>query len=427
MLDISHYEHLESNVRYYSREYPAVFCRAQHAFLYDNHGKRYIDFFCGAGALNYGHNSPHLKRALLEYIERDGIVHSLDLYTEAKHRFLQKFHEKILGPRRLDYRVQFTGPTGTNAVEAALKLARKVTGRRPVVAFTNAFHGVSLGALAATAMRHNRNAAGVQLDQIIRLPFDGFLGTGREIDYVRSMLTTPGSGVDTPAAILLETVQGEGGLNAASAEFIEGLFAVAREIGALIIIDEIQSGCGRTGPFFSFEHFGVVPDLVCVSKSISGFGLPMALLLIKPEYDQWKPGEHNGTFRGNNLAFVTAAAALDFWEDASFLNLLRSNVKHIGQRLDQLCDRFAFAQAVKKGRGLFAGIDVADGTLATQVRMEAFRQGLMFETCGNVSSVLKFLPPLNIDTNVLDQGLDVVEQTMAAVLAKPALVAVTSN
>jgi len=426
MLNVSLYE-MESNVRYYSREFPAVFRRAQHAFVYDNEDRQYIDFFCGAGALNYGHNAPRLKRALLEYIERDGIVHSLDLYTEARQEFLKRFHEKILIPRHLDYRVQFTGPTGANAVEAALKLARKVTGRRPVVAFTNAFHGVSLGALAATAVRHNRNAAGVQLDQIIRLPFDGFLDTGREIDYVRNMLTTPGSGVDAPAAILLETVQGEGGLNVASAEFIEGIFAVAREIGALVIVDEIQSGCGRTGPFFSFEHFGVVPDLVCVSKSISGFGLPMALLLIKPEYDQWKPGEHNGTFRGNNLAFVTAAAALDFWHDSSFLELLRSNVKHMGKRLDQLCDRFAFANTVKKGRGLFAGIDVGDGTIATQVRNEAFRQGLMLETCGSADSVLKFLPPLNIDTNVLDQGLDLVEEAMASVLAEPALVAVRGN
>lgn len=426
MLNISRYE-MESNVRYYSREYPEIFSRAQHAFLYDNQGRHYIDFFCGAGALNYGHNSPHLKRALLEYIERDGIVHSLDLYTEAKHEFLKRFHEKILVPRRLDYRVQFTGPTGTNAVEAALKLARKVTGRRPVVAFTNAFHGVSIGALAATANHHHRNAAGVQLDQIIRLPFDGFTGTGREIDYVRSMLTTPGSGIETPAAILLETVQGEGGLNAASAEFIEGLFAVAREIGALVIIDEIQTGCGRTGPFFSFEHFGVVPDLVCLSKSISGLGLPMALLLIKPEYDQWKPGEHNGTFRGNNYAFVTAAAALDFWEDSSFLDLIRANVRHMSKRLDQLCDRFAFANVLKKGRGLFVGIEIGDGKLADQIRIDAFRQGLMFETCGSGGSVLKFMPPINIDTNLMDQGMELVEQAMASVLAEPALVAVRGN
>ncbi len=426
MLNISRYE-MESNVRIYSRDYPEVFSRAQHAFVYDDKGRRYIDFFCGAGALNYGHNSPHLKRALLEYIERDGIVHSLDLYTEARQQFLKQFREKILVPRHLDHRVQFTGPTGTNAVEAALKLARKVTGRRPVVAFTNAFHGVSLGALAATAVHHNRNAAGVQLDQIIRLPFDGFLDTGREIDYVRSMLTTPGSGVDAPAAILLETVQGEGGLNAASAEFIKGLFAVAREIGALVIIDEIQTGCGRTGPFFSFEHFGVVPDLVCLSKSITGLGLPMALLLIKPEYDQWKPGEHNGTFRGNNYAFVTAAAALDFWEDSSFLDLLRANVEHMRKRLDQICDRFAFANVVRKGRGLFTGIEIGDGTLATQIRIDAFQQGLMFETCGSTGSVLKFLPPLNIDTNLLDHALDLVEQAMAPVLAEPALVAVRGN
>jgi diaminobutyrate-2-oxoglutarate transaminase len=153
----------------------------------------------------------------------------------------------------------------------------------------------------------------------------------------------------------------------------------------------------------------------------------MALLLIKPEYDQWKPGEHNGTFRGNNFAFVTAAAALDFWEDSSFLDLLRSNITQMRKRLDQLCDRFAFANVVSKGRGLFAGCDIGEGTHATEIRIEAFRHGLMFETCGSTGSVLKFLPPLNIDTNLLDHGLDLVEQAMASVLAEPALVAVRGN
>lgn len=424
MPNISRCEEMESNVRYYSREYPAVFSRAEHALLFDDHGRRYIDFFCGAGALNYGHNAPPLKRALVEYIERDGIVHSLDLYTEARFRFLDQLREKILAPRRLDYKVQFTGPTGTNAVEAALKLARKVTRRSPVAAFTNAFHGVSLGALAATASAGNRAAAGVQLDQIIRLPFDGFLGTGGELEHVRRMLTTPGSGVEPPAAILLETVQGEGGLNVASARFIEGLFEVARQIGALFIVDEIQTGCGRTGTFFSFEHFPVVPDIVCLSKSISGMGLPMALLLIRPELDQWKPGEHNGTFRGNNLAFVTAAAALDFWDDPEFHGRLRSNIEYMGARLDQLCERFNSAHAVRKGRGLFAGIDLGDGAAARQVRVEAFRRGVLFETCGATGSVLKFMPPVNIDTNLLDEGFDVVEQAMASVLAEPAFVSV---
>jgi diaminobutyrate-2-oxoglutarate transaminase len=418
MLDESGFQEMESNVRYYSREYPAIFSRAERSLLFDTRGGRYIDFFCGAGVLNYGHNHPSLKRALIEYVSQDGIAHSLDLYTEAKLRFLEQFRAKVLTPRALKYKVQFTGPTGANAVEAGLKLARKVTGRSPVVAFTNAFHGVSLGALAATASSSKRAAAGVQLDQIIRLPFEGFLGGGNDIDYVEKMLTMAGSGVDAPAAILLETVQAEGGLNAASTPFIERIFAVAKQIGALVIVDEIQTGCGRTGPFFSFERFPVIPDMVCVSKSISGMGLPMALLLIKPEYDQWKPGEHNGTFRGNNLAFVTGAAALDFWDDPSFHAQLQSNIERLEARLDELCERFACV--VRKGRGMLAGLDLQDGAAGALVKTEAFKRGVMLETCGASGSVLKLAPALNIEPELLDEGLDVIESALECVLQQPA-------
>lgn len=417
-------QNIESNVRYYCREYPAVFSRAENSLMFDSQGRRYIDFFCGAGALNYGHNHPQLTKALVDYVARGGIVHTLDLYTEAKLGFLKRFQDAVLAPRGLRYKVQFTGPTGTNAVEAALKLARKVTGRSTVAAFTGAFHGVSLGALAATASRHNRAAAGVQLDQVVRLPFDGFLGTGDEIDYVRRLLTEPGAGVDPPAAILLETVQGEGGLNVASARFVEGLFEVAARIGALVIVDDIQTGCGRTGTFFSFEQFNVVPDIVCLSKSISGLGLPMAMILIKPEHDQWQPGEHNGTFRGNNLAFVTAAAALEVWEAPAFQERLRSNVERLRARLELLCERFAFARARRKGRGMFAGVEVHDRALAQRVKAEAFRRGLLLETCGGNDSVLKTIPALNIEPGLLDEGLDLLEQAMASVIEEPAGVAV---
>ena len=409
-------ERMESNVRYYSRQFPVVFRSGEGSFLVDEQNRRYLDFFCGAGALNYGHNHPQLKRAVLDYIERNGVMHSLDMQTEARLRFLERFEEVILAPRGLDYKIQFTGPTGTNAVEAALKLARKVTGRSTIAAFTGAFHGVSLGSLAATATRHHRAAGGVQLDQIVRLPFEGFLGGGVEIEYIERMLTAPDNGIPAPAAILLETVQGEGGLNAASANFIERLFAVARRIGALIIVDDIQAGCGRTGRFFSFEHFGVTPDIVCISKSISAYGLPMSLVLLKPEHDHWKPGEHNGTFRGNNLAFVAAAAALDFWQDETFRESLASNIVHLEMRLDALCDRFAFARAVRKGRGMFAGIDVHDGALAEEVIHEAFRRGMVIESCGPAGSVLKLMPPINIDRQTLDSGLDLFEESLGAVL-----------
>jgi diaminobutyrate-2-oxoglutarate transaminase len=422
MLETSICDRIESNVRYYSREYPVIFSRGEGSFVIDDQGRAFIDFFGGAGALNYGHNHPLLKGALIEYLRDDGIVHSLDLNTEAKLRFLECFERVILQPRHLEYKVQFTGPTGTNAVEAALKLARLVTGRSLIAAFTGGFHGVSLGALAATALRSNRTVAGVQLDQVVRLPYEGFLGGG-EIDYIEKMLTSDESGISPPAAFLLETVQGEGGLKTLSAMFVMSIFALARRIGALVIVDDVQAGCGRTGRFFSFEHFSVTPDMVCLSKSISGLGLPMALLLMKGEHDRWKPGEHNGTFRGNNLAFITAAAALGFWESSSFGEALAANIDHLESRLDKMCERFAFSGIERMGRGMFAGIDVHDGKLARQIKQDAFRLGVLLETCGATGSVLKIMAPLNIEQKTLDKGLDILEAAFSGVLSEAACAA----
>lgn len=416
------FERFESNVRYYCRDFPVVFKRAEQSFMFDVDKNRYIDFMCGAGALNYGHNHPQIKRAILDYISENGIMHSLDLYTEAKYQFVDALQSTILAPRGLAYKQQFTGPTGTNAVEAALKLARKVTGRSSVVAFTNAFHGVSLGALAATASAGKRKAAGVALHGVTRLPYQGFLGGDPDDDgrYVEAMLTRPGNGLDAPAAIVLETVQGEGGLQTASASWLQRIAAIAARLGALIIIDDIQTGCGRTGTFFSFEGLPIVPDIVCLSKSLSGIGLPLSVVLIAPKYDVWKPGEHNGTFRGNNLAFVSARAALDLWRDEVFLAGLRRNVDQLKSRLQDIVHTFGHAGLVLKGRGMLRGIELSDPALAQQVKVEAFRRRLVVETCGPTDSVVKLMPALTIEPEVLNEGLDVLARAFSHVLpARP--------
>lgn len=416
---LSMFEQFESNVRYYCRDFPVLFKRAEQSFMFDVDANRYIDFFCGAGSLNYGHNHPRIKTAILEYLNDNGIMQSLDLYTEAKYLFIDALQSTILAPRGLAYKQQFTGPTGTNAVEAALKLARKVTGRRSVVAFTNAFHGMSLGALATTASASKRQGAGVDLHGVTRLPYQGFLGGDGEDDgrWVEAMLTNPGNGLDAPAAIILETVQGEGGLNTASASWLKRIAAVAARIGALIIIDDIQTGCGRTGTFFSFEGLPVVPDIVCLSKSLSGSGLPMSVVLIAPKYDVWKPGEHNGTFRGNNLAFVGARAALELWRDQAFLAGLRRNVDQLHTRLHDIVQTFSHAGLVLKGRGLMRGIELSDPALAQQVKEEAFRRRLIVETCGPTDSVVKLMPALTIEPEVLNDGLDILVKAFGHALA----------
>ncbi len=411
------FDTLESEVRSYSRLFPAVFERAAGSRLFDESGREYIDFFSGAGTLNYGHNNPLFKELLLDYLRRDGITHALDMATTAKRDFLIRFGRVILEPRGLRHKVQFTGPTGANAVEAALKLARKVTGRTNVLYFHNAYHGVTLGALAVTGNSSKRRGAGVPLSCTTPVPFEGDLGEGDTLEYLRVVLENPASGCDLPAAAIVETVQAEGGVRAASAAWLRRLAELLRRHGVLLIVDDIQAGCGRTGTFFSFEAAGIVPDLVCLSKSISGFGLPMALLLIRPELDVWSPGEHNGTFRGNNLAFVTAAAALDYWQDGAFsgeilrkAGLVRSRLERIAARQPQVC-------GAPRGRGLIQGLHLEPGGLASAVARQAFERGLIIEAAGPRDEVLKLLPPLVIGDEELARGLDILEASLEHTLA----------
>ena len=413
------FEEIESEVQSYARSFPRLFNRAKGEFLYDDDGKEYLDFLAGAGTLNYGHNNPVLKEKLLAYIEADGISHGLDLHTVAKAEFLETFNEKILKPRKLEFMVQFTGPTGTNAVEAALKLARNVTGRENVISFTNGFHGVSLGSLATTGNSHHRGAAGVSLNGSSRMPFDGYLGDGIDTTaYLDKVLSDSSSGIDKPAAVLVETVQGEGGINAASFEWLRNLEAVCRKHDVLLIVDDIQAGCGRTGTFFSFEEAGISPDIVTMSKSLSGYGLPFAVVLIRPTLDQWKPGEHNGTFRGNNLAFVTAKAAIDhFWSDDSFAKQVQAKGRYVSGRLQTIVDRYGEGNFTTRGRGMFQGINCVNGDIAARITRKAFAKGLMIETSGADDQVVKFLCPLTISEENLKRGIDIVEQAIAEVCA----------
>ncbi|HEX4496906.1 MAG TPA: diaminobutyrate--2-oxoglutarate transaminase [Thermoanaerobaculia bacterium] len=407
---------LESEVRTYSRCFPAVFARATGSELFDEGGRRYLDFFSGAGTLNYGHNNPRLKARLIEYLQADGITHSLDMATAAKRAFLERFEKTILRPRGLRYKVQFVGPTGTNAIEAALKLARKVTRRTNVVFFSNAYHGVTLASLAVTGNAAKRAGAGVPLAHAVPVPYDGYLGDQDSLRYLEAFLDDPSSGLDRPAAIVLETVQAEGGVNVASAEWLRRLAELARRHGILLIIDDVQVGCGRTGTFFSFESAGITPDIVCLSKSISGFGLPMALVLLRPELDQWQPGEHNGTFRGLNLAFITAAEALSYWENDELTREVLRKSELARGRLEAIAARHERLEARVRGRGLILGLDLRVKGLGDKVALEAFHRGLLIEAVGPHDNVLKLLPPLVITDAELLEGLDIIEDALAETL-----------
>lgn len=417
--DLDVFSALESEVRSYCRSWPAVFDTAAGSHLFDTDGRRYLDFFAGAGALNYGHNPPALRRALLAYLERGGITHGLDLHTAAKAEFLRTFDELVLGPRNLDYKVQFPGPTGANAVEAALKLARKVTGRRGIVSFTRGFHGMTLGALSVTGNASKRRSAGVPLEHTVALPYDGFLpGGGSAAAWLERMVADGGSGFETPAAVIVETTQGEGGLNPSSPEWLRELAATCRRLEILLIVDDVQMGVGRTGPFFSFELAGIRPDIVCLSKSISGYGLPMALVLLRPELDVWAPGEHNGTFRGNNPAFVTATAALrEYWADDALERAVLAHGERVGAEFDRLARDTAGLTLRSTGRGLARGLAIAEPGAAERVCAAAWRRGLMMETAGPDDDVVKVMPPLTVTPADLDAGLDILAAAVAEVAA----------
>jgi diaminobutyrate-2-oxoglutarate transaminase len=403
------FSRLESEVRGYCRNFPVVFDRAEGPRLYAESGRAYVDFFSGAGALNYGHNPSALRAALIAYLERGAVTHSLDMMTVAKRNFLTRFEQVILKTRSLDYKVQFPGPTGTNAVEAALKLARKVTGRRDVVSFTNAFHGMTLGALAVTGNAFKRQGAGVPLNHTIVMPYDNEQGID-SLALLESLLENSSSGVDVPAAVILETVQAEGGINVARAGWLRKLAELCRRHAIVLIVDDIQVGCGRTGPFFSFESAGIEPDMVCLSKSLSGYGLPLAVTLVRPPLDVWSPGEHNGTFRGHNPAFVTATAALDYWTDQTLERSVEAHGRHIESALAAVCARVPDFAHEQRGKGMIRGLVFTVPEMASRVAQAAFARGLIVETAGPRDEVLKIMPALTIDRATLDEGLSMLTQ-----------------
>ena len=412
------FEQLESQVRSYVRSFPAVFAKAKGALLYDEQDNEYIDFFAGAGVLNYGHNHPAVNEALIKYIENDGIIHGLDKATSAKKHFLEQFHSIILAPRHMDYKVQFTGPTGTNAVETALKLARMVKGRSNVIAFTNAFHGLTMGSMAVTGNSFYRDEAFINRANVAFMPFDNYFG--EEINtaqYLRKFLSDNSSGVDLPAAIILETIQAEGGINVASEEWLREIEQICRDFDILLIVDDIQVGNGRTGKFFSFEKSGINPDIITISKSICG-GLPLSMVLIKSELDQWKPGEHTGTFRGNNLAFVASAELLEYWRNDNLSEAIYYKEEIIREELTKMAEKYSDYNPTVRGYGMIYGLRIPELNFCSEVSAEAFSRGLVIELAGADDNVLKFLPPLVIEEEVLKKGLKIVDESIAAVIEK---------
>lgn len=424
---MSVFEQRESAIRAYCRVYPVVFDKAKNARQTDEDGREYIDFFAGAGVLNFGHNNERMTQAVVDYLQSGGVLHSLDMMTTAKRRFMERFEKTILKPRNMTHKMQFVGPTGTNAVEAAMKLARRVTSRQEIVAFTRGFHGMTLGSLAATANRYFRGAAGVPLNHVSHYPFGCNKpcmgcesGCGLEsIEQMRSLYRDTSSGVTPPAAFLLETVQAEGGVNVASKEWLQAVAALAKEVGALLIVDDIQVGMGRTGSFFSFDDMGIDPDIICLAKGIGGMGTPLAMNLIKPEVDEyWSPGEHTGTFRGQSLSFVAGSEALSYFENDKLMKEVEDKAHVMNQALVPLEERFDQVQI--RGKGMIIGLDVLTGERAKKIVDNCFKAGLLIASCGTGGRVVKLIPPLTIPEDDLNAGLKILVDVTTQVMEEAA-------
>jgi diaminobutyrate-2-oxoglutarate transaminase len=399
----------ESEIRAYGRVYPAVFVSGDNARQTDEEGKQYIDFYAGAGVLNFGHNNPALIQPVIEYLQSGGVLHTLDMMTPPKRDFIQAFVETILAPRGMHYKLQFMGPTGTNAVEAALKLARKVTGRTEVVAFSQGFHGMTLGALACTANSYFRNAAGTPLNHVTHWPFETNRGGGVDsLDTLRALYENSSGGREKPAAFIVEAVQAEGGVNLASKAWLQELQQLARDLGALLIVDDIQAGCGRTGSYFSFEDADIDPDIITLAKGIGGIGTPMAMNLVKPVHDaHWQPGEHTGTFRGQNISFIAGRAALAYFADDRLLTETVRKGQVMAEQLRAISARYPDKSFGVRGKGMMQALDVGDGSLAKAIARDCFEHGMLMGPCGVGGEVLKLIPPLTIPDEDLQQGLQI--------------------
>ena len=426
----------ESNVRSYPRKLPFAIAAAQGVWLTDVSGKRYIDCLAGAGTLALGHNHPVITKSITDTLTSNLPLHTLDITTPLKEAFSQRLYE-LLRTDSDTYCLQFCGPTGADAVEAALKLAKKATGRSGIISFSGGYHGMTHGALAVTGNLSPKAGVEGLMGNVQFLPYpneyrcafglDSQQSVTAHMRYFENFLRDVESGVNKPAAVILEVIQGEGGVNPAPIEWLQHVRTVTRELDILLIIDEVQTGFCRTGRWFAYQHAGIDPDFVVMSKAVGG-GLPMAVLGIKKALDVWQPGEHSGTFRGNQLAMATGLATLDYLAEHDMASQVAELGAWFKAELMALARRYPMLGHVR-GYGLMIGVEVvdpeqptgigarffADAQRCAAIQQACFEAGLVLEKGGRAGTVLRFLPPLIITQEELEMVLDKFETALKAV------------
>jgi len=426
----------ESNARTYPRRIPLALKRAEGVLVEDIEGRVYIDCLAGAGTLALGHNHPVVIDSIQLALSSGLPLHTLDLTTPVKDQFMQDVLAMLPDDFSRDAKIQFCSPSGTDAVEAALKLARIATGRSTVIAFHGAYHGMSQGALSIMGDREPKDALGALLNGAQFLPYPYMyrcpfgLGGEQAIDanlhYLETVLTDTHSGVVTPAAVVVEAIQGEGGVIPAPRRWLQGLRELTARAGVPLIIDEVQSGFARTGHNFAFEDAGITPDMVVLSKAIGG-SLPLSVLVYNSALDHWKPGAHAGTFRGNQMAMLAGSATMNFIQNEHIAAHAASMGHYLQEHLQGLQHQYPCIGDIR-GRGLMLGMEMvdnkaaadhlgsfpADGKLAARIQAHCLQRGLIIEVGGRNGAVVRFLPPLIISAEQIDCIVDIVRDAIAA-------------
>ncbi len=424
----------ESSARSYPRKFPFALNRAKGVILEDVEGNRYIDFLCGAGTLALGHNDERVNRAMVDLINSGSPLHTLDLTTPAKDRFVETIHSILPFGMAKDVKIQFCSPSGTDATDAAIKLCKIATGRSSVIAFSGGYHGMGHGAMAVTGNCFAKSQVPNIMPGVQFMPYPysyrcpmglgGDEGTKACGAYFERLLKDPESGVSKPACVIIEPIQGEGGVIPAPVEFLQTIRRVTAELDIPLICDEIQCGMGRSGKVFAFEYAGIVPDVILASKAIGGTQ-PMSVVIYNKKLDQWGPGSHAGTFRGNQLAMAAGTVVMETIREPEFLAEVVRKGNLFRERLLALQKECPIIGDVR-GKGLMLGIEFVDpkgqtdimghpmesGTICAAVQKLCFEHGLVMEKGGRNGSVMRCLTALNIPDEDLEKGICIFEETV---------------
>ena len=426
---IQRQEETESNARSYPRKFPLALQKAKGSWVEDVEGNRYLDFLCGAGTLALGHNDKEVNEAMIELITSDSPLHTLDLTTPTKDTFVETLRNLLPESLRKNSKIQFCSPSGTDAVDAAIKLCKTATGRNTIISFTGAYHGMGHGALSLTGNLAAKAPisnlmGGVQFfpyPYSYRCPFGlgGDAGARAASAFFERMLKDPESGVPLPAAVILEAIQGEGGVIPAPVEFLKTVRRVTKELNIPLIADEIQCGIGRSGRFFAFEYADIVPDVILCSKAVGG-SQPLAVVVYDKKLDLWKPGAHAGTFRGNQLAMKAGTVLLKKVGTEDFLAEVRRKGDYLRSKLEELKKNVHIIGDVR-GKGLMMGIEMVDpnarpdslgslpasGEICAEVQKECFKNKLIMEKGGRNGSVMRCLCALTVTDSEIDQMISI--------------------